>query len=260
MNRFLKTTAILSTLALVSAGAYSLNREAYRKGQASIKPQVETNQSELELKLNQTQIDLASKIEENAQLRQQVTTLQAEKEDLISSGEASQDEIDDLNSQIDILNNTIANNETSINTLNVKVTKMNSIVAKTITEVEAEDLEDFTEVSSYMFAGCTQLTDVTIPDNITNIGSNAFEGCTSLTDITMQSITPPTLANTNAIPSGVNINIPDNSREAYQSATNWSDLSSQLVGDEEDVNNPELAVYEGFTFDGETLKAWGLIK
>ena len=52
----------------------------------------------------------------------------------------------------------------------------------------AKDLilpDDVTDIRSYAFSGCTNLTSVTIPDNVTNIGSFVFYNCRGLTSITI---------------------------------------------------------------------------
>ena len=43
--------------------------------------------------------------------------------------------------------------------------------------------DDITSVGG--FNGCTQLTSITIPNNVTSIGSSAFEDCSGLTSITI---------------------------------------------------------------------------
>ncbi len=42
-----------------------------------------------------------------------------------------------------------------------------------------------TSIGDFAFAGCTNLTGVTIPDSVTAIGWAAFSGCTSLTSVTI---------------------------------------------------------------------------
>lgn len=42
-----------------------------------------------------------------------------------------------------------------------------------------------TNIDNRAFAGCENLTDITIPDSVTSIGESAFEDCTSLTNITI---------------------------------------------------------------------------
>ncbi len=42
-----------------------------------------------------------------------------------------------------------------------------------------------TNIGSYAFDGCTNLTSITIPNSVTSIGSVAFYGCTSLSSITI---------------------------------------------------------------------------
>jgi hypothetical protein len=42
-----------------------------------------------------------------------------------------------------------------------------------------------TAIGNYAFYGCTSLTNVTIPNSVTSIGDAAFAGCTSLTSVTI---------------------------------------------------------------------------
>lgn len=53
--------------------------------------------------------------------------------------------------------------------------------ASAITEVEFSN--SLTVLENYVFQGCTQLQNVTLPENLTSIGSYAFNGCTSLSEI-----------------------------------------------------------------------------
>lgn len=81
------------------------------------------------------------------------------------------------------------------------------------------------------FSYCTELTNIAIPSTCMTIGYNAFRGCNNLTDIYMHSITPPTLANTEAIPSTTTIHVPIGSGDAYKTATNWSSFANKIVAD-----------------------------
>ena len=56
---------------------------------------------------------------------------------------------------------------------------------KTVT-ITHYDNTNITSIGSYAFAGCTNLTQVDIPDGtVTSIGSNAFNGCSKLTSLTL---------------------------------------------------------------------------
>ncbi|MBQ8751469.1 MAG: leucine-rich repeat protein, partial [Alphaproteobacteria bacterium] len=80
------------------------------------------------------------------------------------------------------------------------------------------------------FGSCTELTSIALPKSITSIWQTAFSDCTNLTSIDLYSTTPPTLKNTNAIPSSVTtIHIPVGTKTAYESADVWKDLLVTFV-------------------------------
>lgn len=86
--------------------------------------------------------------------------------------------------------------------------KLPDVLNKTVTTLTAEDLIGTTQIPSYAFrncidltsvefpsilqiignyafSGCRSLTSITIPDGVTSIGFTAFYGCSSLTSITI---------------------------------------------------------------------------
>lgn len=84
-----------------------------------------------------------------------------------------------------------------------------------------------TRIEDGAFAGCTELTSITIPENIVSIGDNAFNGCINLESVTVMSETPPSIgtdafANTGDCP----ILVPAGSVEAYVSA--WSEYAERI--------------------------------
>ena len=90
-----------------------------------------------------------------------------------------------------------------------------------------------TKIEDGAFAGCSQLTSITIPANITEIGANAFKGCTSLQSITVLSETPPTIgtdafADTNNCP----IIVPAGTTDTYVTA--WGEYAPRIEGSQPD--------------------------
>ena len=84
-----------------------------------------------------------------------------------------------------------------------------------------------TRIDDSAFAGCTELTSVTIPENIESIGDNAFNGCTGLESITITAETPPTIgtdafANTGDCP----IIVPEDAVEQYVVA--WNEYEERI--------------------------------
>ena len=43
-------------------------------------------------------------------------------------------------------------------------------------------------IGSYAFNGCTELSNITIPNSVTSIGHDAFSGCTALTSVYISDI------------------------------------------------------------------------
>lgn len=124
-----------------------------------------------------------------------------------------------------------------------KLTSVNIPSAKKIasnafgycSKLTSVDFPNATNISDGAFFMCGALTSVNIP-SATRIDMNAFRDCEKLESVRLPA-TPPNLATTSAF---TNIGttcvfyIPTGSLSAYQSATNWSVLTSQYSFVEED--------------------------
>jgi hypothetical protein len=81
------------------------------------------------------------------------------------------------------------------------------------------------------FAGSKELVKVDIGASAVSIGSSLCNGCTSLTTLICRAVTPPSIGN-NIIANAPNayVFVPDESVEAYKTATNWSSYASRIKG------------------------------
>lgn len=85
-------------------------------------------------------------------------------------------------------------------------------------------------IPSQCFYNCKAMTYVDLPSTVTSIAAQAFRNCTALKTVYCRSITPPTLANTNAFQTVdlLHIYVPVGSANAYKTATNWSSYASLI--------------------------------
>lgn len=67
------------------------------------------------------------------------------------------------------------------------INKLPFLINRSITEITANDFEDISEITEYVFYGCRQLQTLTIPEGITKIGSSAVRNCGALTEINLPS-------------------------------------------------------------------------
>lgn len=93
--------------------------------------------------------------------------------------------------------------------------------------------EGLTTIGSYAFLCCTKLTSLVLPSTLTSIGSRAFIDCYRLGSLTCLATTPPAfgpraLQNTSIYDGDGYIYVPADSLSKYQSASGWSDYSSQI--------------------------------
>lgn len=86
------------------------------------------------------------------------------------------------------------------------------------------------EISNNAFYGNDNMDIITLGSGIKTIGSSVFYGCTGLKTLNIKATFPPSLGNTNSIPSNVTtINIPTGTLDAYKNATNWSNFANKFV-------------------------------
>ena len=96
---------------------------------------------------------------------------------------------------------------------------------------ELQYFTGLTRIDDGAFEGCTELTSITIPENIESIGDDAFKGCTNLKTITATSLTPPAIG-TDAFADTGNcpILVPEGAVETYVAA--WNEYKDRIRPDE----------------------------
>jgi len=95
-----------------------------------------------------------------------------------------------------------------------------------------------TAIRDGVFAGCTGLSSITIPNSITTIGTYAFGVCTGLTNIYISWTKPPIINSTifyNVNVANVKLHIPIGTLATYQNALVWQNFN--LVEDVTSVDN-----------------------
>ena len=91
--------------------------------------------------------------------------------------------------------------------------------------------EGVTSLRQVCFNRCSALESIELPSTVTAIGPSAFQYCTGLTRVSITAATPPSLgssafANCSAL---TGIYVPDESIEAYKTATNWSAYANKIL-------------------------------
>ena len=94
--------------------------------------------------------------------------------------------------------------------------------------------DSVTTIEKYTFQGCNSLTSITIPDGLTTIkGDYAFYYCSKLKSVYCKATTPPSLGGNYAFASdayNLKIYVPNESVDAYKSASGWSKYASKIIG------------------------------
>ena len=109
-----------------------------------------------------------------------------------------------------------------------------------------------TEIAQRCFAGCSNLTSITIPNTITKVGEHAFSGCTSLTSITIhgtvESIGVGTFLNCSSLTS---ITIPESvesiGENAFEGCTKLTKVTC-MSSTPPKVNSNSFANYNSYLY------------
>lgn len=82
-----------------------------------------------------------------------------------------------------------------------------------------------------LFAGCVELELLILPTSLTKIGYALAIGCKALKSILVKAVIPPTLGGSAFAncPALTGIYVPDESVEAYKTATNWSAYANKIL-------------------------------
>ena len=94
--------------------------------------------------------------------------------------------------------------------------------------------DNLTAIKSYGNFSYSNIKKIAFPPSLKEMDNGVFTSCSALTDVYMYAHTPPTLGGTSIFSAGnsnLKIHVYPEDLEAYQTATNWSSLSSKLVGD-----------------------------
>lgn len=89
-----------------------------------------------------------------------------------------------------------------------------------------------TEIDPSTFEGCSTLTTIILPATLKEIDTKAFAECTAMKNIYCKATIPPEIAigTFDNITSDATIYVPSSAVTNYQTAPNWDNYSSQIVG------------------------------
>lgn len=114
-------------------------------------------------------------------------------------------------------------------------------------------------IGDWGFEGCRKLSSVTLPQGVTSIGEGTFTYCSALTSITCEAETPPVIGGAYTfynVPRNIPIYVPESSVSAYKSAEYWSEFTNfQAIPeinisltDGEDFSQPESEEYDNIFY------------
>ena len=88
--------------------------------------------------------------------------------------------------------------------------------------------ENVTSIPDYAFCDCNCLTSITIPESVTKIGTAAFAGCSGLTSITCKANNPPKANYTfgDDFDYSIPFFVPKESIEIYKNTKSWCSFTN----------------------------------
>lgn len=115
-----------------------------------------------------------------------------------------------------------------LNCPNLETIELKGFESSGITAID--NLGVVKELTVNAFSYCYSLIYAKLPNTISSIGDNAFRGDSALKAITVEALTPPTLGSNvfYATSSDLLIYVPDESVEAYKTATGWIDYADKI--------------------------------
>lgn len=123
-----------------------------------------------------------------------------------------------------------------------------------ITFPENHSLGGYTLFDTGSFRECSTLQKIEIPRTVSNVKSQCFYLCDKLTEITLKSTTPPN-ANKESFGnqfSSAKLIVPKGSKKLYSASAGWS-LFSNIVESSEDVNIEDKDLSENISFLNDTI-------
>lgn len=106
-----------------------------------------------------------------------------------------------------------------------------------------------TTIGENAFASCSALTELTIPASVQSIEANAFAENRSLETINFEGTTPPTVEDGafTQLPSGVTVNVPEGSEDAYSAVTEDIEDSTAFIVEYTDLSGNTTVWYSKYS-------------
>lgn len=130
--------------------------------------------------------------------------------------------------------------------LSARTAELTGVIDRTISGITIPS--GVTTIGENAFASCSALTEVVIPSSVTNIEAGAFGENRSLESISFEGTTPPTVEEGafSQLPTGVTVNVPEGSEDAYSAVTENIDESKAKIVYFTDINDNVTTWYSKY--------------